>query len=101
MPLWKLVPVVPTDDDRWLDYTPWREVLVRAPSPAMARVVASRSLQRSPDLAGNESPSARTGLEDEKLYHVLPARPEDARGADSEGPEEVIAADPAEDEPTG
>ncbi len=96
MPLWKIVPVVPTDDDRWLDYTPWREVRVRAQTPALARVVASDSLRRIPDLTGNESPSERTGLEDEKLYHVLPVDPDDAGGVDVEGPDEVISAAEAE-----
>ena len=41
MRVWRIVPVTPASDPRWQDHRIWREVLVRAESAAMARLLAS------------------------------------------------------------
>ena len=70
MPFWKIEPVAARDDPRWLDFTHWEEVIVEAESAAMARIAAARELGGPEETVGNESPSDRTGFEDEKLYRV-------------------------------
>lgn len=71
MPLWKLTPAAVADDPRWQDHEIWSQVIVRAPTASMARVLASE-LERNPELpqVGNESLDFRSAFEDEKLYWV-------------------------------
>lgn len=82
MPLWKIEPVADPDDARWLDHKIWREVIVRAPTAALARLAAARmELDHVTPPAGNEEPSARSAFEDEKLYAVREIEPEGAGGS--------------------
>lgn len=95
MPLWSIEPAAVAEDSRWLDFPIWAEVLVRAPSPAQARLVAAAmeaELIGDPTTVGNETLSFRSGFQDEKLYRVrevhLMDMPED-------GPAAVVRARPA------
>lgn len=69
IPLWRLRAIADPRDTRWQGRVIHADTIVRAPSAAMARVVAS-SLDRHPDAVrrGNESLSFRSGFADEKLY---------------------------------
>lgn len=87
MPVWRIFPVTRFTSARWLDYDHWSEVLVRAPTAARARVIASAELNDRSEPIGNESAAGHAGLEDEKLYHVV--RVEDA---DDDGPDAVLEA---------
>lgn len=71
MPIWKIVPVAASDDPRWLDHDRWAEVIVRASTAGMARLLAGR-LEYDPERppVGNENPSFQSGFEDRKLYAV-------------------------------
>ena len=71
MPVWKIIPVAREDEEAWLDYGHWTEVLVRAPTAARARVVAAAELHDRSRPIGNESAAGQAGLEDPKLYHVV------------------------------
>jgi hypothetical protein len=75
--LWLIEPVADPDDQMWQDRPIWAEVVVAAPSPALARLAAERKAL-SPEWipVGNESESRRSGLNDEQLYHVRPLPPE-------------------------
>ena len=53
MALWEIRAITPPEDPRWLGRRPWRSVVVRAPSSAMARVVAGTLEGRH--TVGNES----------------------------------------------
>lgn len=96
MPVWKIIPVAPPDDPRWQGRRIWREVLVRAETAAMARVVAG-AWERDPNSIGvaNETLDFRSGFEDEKLYWVVELDPAAAAG-DITGPPEVLRAEPLE-----
>lgn len=87
--LWRLFPVAQSADPRWQGRSLWREVIVNAPSAAMARVYAARMEEGllQPSTLGNESLRFRSGFEDEKLYWVARLTPEEvcARGAAGEG----------------
>jgi hypothetical protein len=68
---WKLTPVASPDDPRWQGRTIWSEVIVEAPSAAFARHFAAEwELPNRRRRVGNESPSPKSGFEDEKLYWV-------------------------------
>ncbi|KZD06355.1 hypothetical protein [Oceanibaculum pacificum] len=97
MPLWKIVPTAAPDDSRWLDFPRWREVVVRADTPAQAVLLAAEALGRRPDQVGNESPSNMTGLEDEKLYAVQRLEADDTPG----GAPGIVRATPADGPPPG
>ncbi|MBU6296620.1 MAG: hypothetical protein KJS68_00130 [Alphaproteobacteria bacterium] len=71
MPVWRIHPVARRGDARWQGRKIWKEVVVCAPSAAMARLIAcelDRPAQRH--RKGNESLCFRSGLEDAKLYWV-------------------------------
>jgi hypothetical protein len=69
LPCWKLTPVASPDDPRWQGRRIWREVFVEAPSAAFARQFAAEwELANRLRQIGNESPSPKSGFEDEKLY---------------------------------
>ncbi|MEX2451487.1 MAG: hypothetical protein WD407_11580 [Rhodospirillales bacterium] len=95
MALWKILPVAPKKDPRWLGRPVWKDVVVRAPTSADARLVAAdmerREMPDSPPL-GNESPISRSGFEDEKLYNVRLLGPDQARAFPETGPDEVVQA---------
>lgn len=96
MPLWKITPVAAADDPRWQDRKIWSQVIVRAQTAAMARVLASE-LERDPTLpqVGNESLDFQSAFQDEKLYWVTQLSPEEAAalGGDA-GEQGVICAVP-------
>lgn len=71
MPVWQIQPVAHPSDPRWQGRSAWEEVIVRAPSAAIARTVAAR-LEVDPSArgVGNESSGPQSGFADEKLYWV-------------------------------
>jgi hypothetical protein len=76
MALWKLTPAAAPDDDRWQGRTIWNEVIVEAPTAAFARQYAAEWEQgEHMQQVGNESPSPRSGFQDEKLYWARRLRP--------------------------
>jgi len=95
--LWLIEPVASPRDPWWQDRRIWAEVLVAAPSPAIARLVAEHwALRGEIAQVGNETPTPRGGFLDEKLYAVRPAPSDAARpaasGKTAAGKTEVIAA---------
>lgn len=71
MPIWRIFPAPRSREAALLDYGHWAEILVRAGTAAEARVVAAAELgDRSRPIA-NESAAGYSGIEDEKLYHVI------------------------------
>lgn len=71
MPLWRFVPVADRHDSRWQDRRIWRDVVVRAPSAAMARVLAAQAEERNSNgRIGNESRADCSGFADSALYWV-------------------------------
>lgn len=97
MPLWKIAPAADPDDPRWLDRTPWPEVLVRAETAAQARLVAS-GLDRPHERAraigvGNESVGFASAFDDEKLYWVTEV------DASASGPAEIVGTTPPSTRP--
>lgn len=76
MSLWRLTPIASPDDARWQDREVWSEVIVEAPTAALARrYAADWELASGTPPIGNESPSPRSGFEDEKLYWVRRVSP--------------------------
>ncbi len=83
-------------DSRWLNYPIWREVIVRADTAALARLVAAR-LEYDPDEppTGNESSTFRSAFEDEKLYWVVELGPDEAAAiGDAAGGSGIVLALP-------
>jgi hypothetical protein len=77
---WKLTPVASPDDPRWQGRAIWSEAIVEAPSAAFARQFAAE--WELPDRlrhVGNESPSPKSGFQDEKLYWVRRVPADEAR----------------------
>lgn len=73
------MPAASPDDPRWQDRTIWSEVIVDAPTAAFARLYAAEwALQDMDGQVGNESPSPKSGFEDEKLYWVRRVPTEEA-----------------------
>jgi hypothetical protein len=73
MSLWLIQPTADPDDPAWQGRPQWERVIVRAASPAFARVVA-RTLDTTkvaPEY-GDEHPHLGSGFADEKLYAVTP-----------------------------
>jgi len=71
MPIWQIKPAPRDLDAALLGYGHWSEVIVRADSAAEARVVAAAELGDRSQPIANESAAGGSGLEDEKLYHVV------------------------------
>lgn len=97
MPLWKFTPVAHRDDSRWQGREPWHELVVRADTAALARVVASDFDKREGSTrgirhVGNESVGFRSAFEDEKLYWVTQIEAEPT-GPSASGPPEVVRAE--------
>lgn len=100
MALWKIEPVTDADRSRWLDHPIWVEVVVRAPSAALARLLAAemeRDAMIDHASAGNESHSFSSGFDDEKLYRVRPLDPRDEPGLEPAGADAVLRAFQARD----
>jgi len=77
MKAWLIEPAAAPSDSWWQGRKIWARVVVVAPTPAQARMLAERWVleqegEPTPQV-GNESPTPRPGLDDEKLYHVRPA----------------------------
>jgi len=101
MPLWRFVPVADPHDSHWQDRRIWHGVVVRAPSAAMARVLADAAEERRVyGAVGNETKSFRGGFSDPNLYWVerVPTAETDALGG-SAGPPGVVAKGTPEDTP--
>jgi hypothetical protein len=87
MRLWKLTPVADAADPRWQGRPIWREVIVEAPTAAFARQLAADwELAGEVRRVGNESPSPKSGFEDEKLYWVRALPEGEARNLGPPGP---------------
>lgn len=100
MPLWRIQPVARPGDPRWQGRAIWRDVVVRAPSAAFARLVA-RKLDEPPvrRRLGNETHCFRSGFEDEKLYWVRRLAPAEASAYQNVDPlDGVIVALPWSDD---
>jgi hypothetical protein len=93
MGLWVIEPMARSDDPRWQDRRQFRRVVVRAATPAFARILAGPL--DTPDRAlqfGQQDPHLGSGFKDEKLYRVVPYHG-DAYAV--EGPDTVLEAVPA------
>ncbi len=94
MGLWVLEPVADPDDPRWQGRTQFRRVVVRAATPAFARLVAKNlDTPDRPLQFGQQDAHLGSGFKDEKLYRVVPYRG-DAYPA--EGNDAVLEATSAE-----
>lgn len=79
MPLWRFIPVADKTDSHWQDRRIWHDVIVRAPTAAMARVLADDAEARmARGAVGNETRSYRGGFGDANLYWVRRLPKEDA-----------------------
>jgi hypothetical protein len=86
MPLWRFVPVASRNDSHWQDRRIWHGLIVRAPSAAMARILAERAEEReSRGAMGNETHSYRGGFADANLYWVqrLPSEEAEKHGGEA------------------
>lgn len=96
--IYRLVPAAPPSDPRWDLALFQGEVVVRARSPAAARIIAAEVEVDFPDVDAKPGDGVSTvfasAFRDDKLYHVL----EDHSGAFSaDGEAGVIAGDPVRD----
>lgn len=73
MALWVIEPVARPEDPIWQDRQQWSRVVVRAPTAALARVVAE-PLDRPNYEArpGFQYPGRASGFLNEKIYRVRP-----------------------------
>lgn len=96
MPLWRIYPVADPGVPHWQGRKIWEEVIVRAKTAALARVIASRLDEPPvPYRIGNETLCFRSGFEDVKLYWVQELSAHSAaRYEDSDAQEGVISAIP-------
>ena len=92
MPLWRFVPVADRTDSRWQDRRIWHDVVVRAPSAAMARILAADAEEiYVPRHVGNEAPGGSGGFADPALYWVERLSRDDAQPYGGEnGPMGVV-----------
>lgn len=92
MALWLLEPVADPDDSWWQGRPQFARVVVRAESPAFARVVAEPlDTPDKPLEAGQESAHLGSGFKDEKLYQVVPYHtPEHGDAYPEDGSPEVL-----------
>lgn len=85
MPLWKLVPTTHETDPRWMGRSRFDEVIVRADTAGMARLVAARlevpGGPANPQAVGNGTEPLGSALEDEKLYGMAMLSDQAARAA--------------------
>ena len=94
--LWLIEPVADPADSCWQDRKIWKTVIVRAASPAFARLAAEDwALAGKQPHIGNESPSPVAGFSDVKLYAVRPLPSEMTRTLEDQGSASgVLAAEP-------
>lgn len=93
MGLWVLEPVANSDDPRWQDRLQFRRVVVRAATPAFARLLAAPlDTPERPLQFGQQNAQLGSGFKDEKLYRVVPYRGD---AYPVEGPNAVLEAVPA------
>jgi len=92
MALWRFIPVADKTDSHWQDRRIWHGVIVRAPTAAMARVLADAAEARMARGAmGNETASFRGGFCDGNLYWVQRlSREETAKHGGGQGPDGVV-----------
>lgn len=92
MALWRFIPVADKTDSHWQDRRIWHGVIVRAPTAAMARVLAEAAEERMARGAmGNETASFRGGFCDANLYWVQRlSREEAAKHGGEQGPDGVV-----------
>lgn len=86
MQLWRIYPIAIPSDGRWQGRKVWREVVVRAPTAAIARLKACQAERQS----DSDSRIANCGFEDEKLYWVQRMNEEEAAKFEDLGTEERI-----------
>jgi hypothetical protein len=97
MHLWRIVPTARPDDTRWEDHPVFAEVVVRAESASLARVVAGRALYKGNakvQFGGEQDPIFISAFADEKLYGVSQIEA-DPRFQES-GKREVVFSQPWE-----
>lgn len=73
MPFWCIRPEADLMDPRWQDHAIYDMVMIRADTPALARVVAAAieyAEEKGEPPTGNESGTFSSAFLDEKLYHV-------------------------------
>lgn len=89
MPLWRIEAVADVDDPAWQDRAQWEWVVVRAASPAFARVLATAlDTPEEVNRYGVENPNLGSGFSSEKLYRVAP----DTSGRyEATGPDGIMA----------
>lgn len=94
MAIWRLYPVLVPSDPAWLGRPIWKEVIVRADTAGMARLVASKlEYPKHEGGIGNESHSFNSGLGEETLYRIKRLPPDEAaRFDDSPGDSAVLSA---------
>ena len=99
MPLWRFVPVADRTDSRWQDRRIWHDIVVRAPSAAMARILAADAEDVSvPRHVGNEAPVKAGGFADPALYWVERLGAEEAQQyGPADGPMGVVNTGRAEE----
>ncbi|MCU0894189.1 MAG: hypothetical protein MUD06_07670 [Rhodospirillales bacterium] len=89
MPLWRIEPVADADDPGWQGRVQWQSVVVRAASPAFARLLASAlDTPNDANRYGVENPNLGSGFFSEKLYWVVP---ETSGQYEETGPDGVVA----------
>ena len=96
MALWRIRPVADLADTRWQDHAIYDNVVVRADTPAMARIVAAAidyENEKGEPPTGNESGTFSSAFLDEKLYQVQPLCDSEADSYGAwDGPPEVLDA---------
>ncbi len=73
MHLWRIIPTARSSDTRWEDHPVFTEVIVRAESAALARVVAGKSLYKGNgkiQFGAEQDAIFISAFADEKLYGV-------------------------------
>ena len=92
MPLWRFIPVADKSDSRWQDRCIWHDVVVRAPTAALARVLADQAEERlARGAVGNETSTSRGGFADANLYWVqrVPSEEAETYGGEN-GPPGIV-----------
>lgn len=98
MPLWRLVPIADKYDSHWQDRRIWHGLIVRAATPALARILAER--WETVDVlgaVGNETRSYRGGFADPNLYWVQRVTGDEAKKLGEKGPDGVVQEGQAEE----
>ncbi len=101
MPVYRIEPIARPGDPRWQDRPRFKEVVVRALSPGLARTWArDKEFELVTDSTiriGNESLASEAGVEDPKLYRCIRLGPKDAkRYGEPTGPDAVLYHELAE-----